>query len=766
MRNTLSVIGILVILIWGLTAGFSATIHVPVDQPDIQSAVDALIASGTSIETIAAPCRTPYGMAWDGQNLWCSDFETRRIYKMTADGEVLDDYPSPAVYPTGLTWDGQHLWQADAHGSIFRMDASCHVDQVIDAPGPNPEGIAWDGQHVYVADSVQKKLYSIDTEGGIVASRDYPIVDFEIDVAGLAFRDNRLWIVDRDELFLYVYDPLHEMFSGGVRLPGMDCRGIAHDGTHVWFSDIAQGLLYRVTINFAPGEIILGDGVYQGPRNRGLTVDGRAIRIRSENGPASCIVDCMGKDRLILIRYMEERTSEIEGISIRNGNSVDLERIGGGAIRLFGASAEIRNCRFFNCYADYGTVLYKYSSGEVDSCQFDKSHNVGVGSEFGNGKTIIIRESRFTGNSGSGIYVPEADRVLIDRCVFEENSTGWGAAVDLRNTPDLKITASVFKSNSASSSGALYLENNSCAMIQDCIFMMNVAYRGAAVACGVGGYSHFCNCLFTRNRASRGGGAIYNQSIVSLNACSIVDNIAYQEGGGVANSTNSALNATSSIIYGNYPDQIFGDALYALEYSDIQDGIAGEHNIDADPQFDFGVLGDYCLGSASPCIDAGKDLANNVCLLGISDLPCLDRLTTRQDSVPDSGILDMGYHYTPCRNDPDFRIRIEMPTHFYPADVLFEVAVNIFNPTGQTVSGIHAFVWFEMSSAMYCAPSFSAFDYYTLDLIPGETRLQVIDPLTWPSGMEPRKGIHWYAALTDPSMTRIIGWMDLFPMDW
>ncbi|GEM_PF-5743375 len=744
----------------------AATIRVPQDQPDIRSAVDALIASGTSIEAIAAPCRTPYGLAWDGQNLWCSDFETRRIYKMTPDGEVLDDFPSPAVYPTGMTWDGQHLWLADAHGAIIRMDESCRPDRILPSPGPNPEGITWDGQCFFVADSVSQSLSLIDAEGEIVAQTDYPTVDFEIDVAGLAFQNNRLWIVDRYASFLYVYDPIEDRFAGGVLLPGKDCRGVAHDGTDVWLSDISDGKIYRVGIDFSPGEIVLADGVYQGPRNRGLTVDGRAIRIRSENGPASCIVDCMEKDRLILIRYMEERTSEIEGISIRNGNSVDLERTGGGAIRLFGASAVIRNCRFFNCRADYGTVFYKYSSGEVDSCQFDRSGNVGLGTDFANRKTVIVRESRFTKSSGSGIYVPEAARVLIDRCIFEENSVSIGGAVDLRNTADLKITASVFKSNSATTGGAVYLENNTCAMIQDCVFLMNIAYSGAAVACGTGGLNHFCNCLFTRNRASKSGAAISNRSIVSLNACSIVDNIAYWEGGGVSCSTNSALNTTSSVVFGNYPDQIAGDALYAVEYSNVQDGFDGEHNIDADPQFEFGVLGDYCLSSASPCIDAGHGMAHDICIPVADGTVCLDRLTTRQDSVPDSGILDMGYHYTPYRNDPDFRIRIDLPHHFFAPGDPCEVAVDIFNPSGQTVPGTPVFVWLEMGGVLYCAPSFGTFDYYSIDLVPGETRLQVLDPFIWPEGISSVIGVHWYAALTDPGMTRIVGWMDLFPMAW
>ncbi|UCD76269.1 MAG: hypothetical protein JSV91_04960, partial [Phycisphaerales bacterium] len=72
-------------------------------------------------------------------------------------------------------------------------------------------------------------------------------------------------------------------------------------------------------------------------------------------------------------------------------------------------------------------------------------------------------------------------------------------------------------------------------------------------------------------------------------------------------------------------------------------GWPGEGNIDADPLFVTGPLGEYYLSQTaagqpaeSPCLDAGSDTAEN---LG------LDTLTTRTDQASDSGIVDMGYHY-------------------------------------------------------------------------------------------------------------------------
>ena len=69
----------------------------------------------------------------------------------------------------------------------------------------------------------------------------------------------------------------------------------------------------------------------------------------------------------------------------------------------------------------------------------------------------------------------------------------------------------------------------------------------------------------------------------------------------------------------------------------------GEGNISDDPLFVSGPLGGYYLScraagqaSDSPCIDRGSATAGSF---------GLDKFTTRTDHVPDTGIVDMGYHY-------------------------------------------------------------------------------------------------------------------------
>ncbi|MBN1917726.1 MAG: right-handed parallel beta-helix repeat-containing protein, partial [Verrucomicrobia bacterium] len=192
---------------------------------------------------------------------------------------------------------------------------------------------------------------------------------------------------------------------------------------------------------------------------------------------------------------------------------------------------------------------------------------------------------------------------------------------------------------------------------------------------GVGVYCHdasqtysdcsptITNCIIADNTNS----GIYcwtgNPTIIN---CTITGNTSSSSGGGIFCYAGSHLTITNSILWGNaaptgheialepYLDWEIYCPNLTIQYCDIQGGEAevslgplctielDETNIDANPLFVSGPLHDYCLsqmaaGQAvdSPCVDAGSDTAVN---LG------LDHLTTRTDGVPDSGIVDMGYH--------------------------------------------------------------------------------------------------------------------------
>jgi len=91
----------------------------------------------------------------------------------------------------------------------------------------------------------------------------------------------------------------------------------------------------QAAINDASGgdEIVVANGVYIGEGNKNLDFLGKAITVRSENGPDNCIISCQGNGRGFYFHSGEDGNSVVEGFTIWNGYvDGDWPQDSGGAI--------------------------------------------------------------------------------------------------------------------------------------------------------------------------------------------------------------------------------------------------------------------------------------------------------------------------------------------------------------------------------------------------------------------------------------------------
>ena len=69
--------------------------------------------------------------------------------------------------------------------------------------------------------------------------------------------------------------------------------------------------------------VIVADGTYTGAGNRDLDFLGKAITVKSANGPENCIIDCEGSSsnqhRGFLFHNGEGPDSVLDGLTITNG---------------------------------------------------------------------------------------------------------------------------------------------------------------------------------------------------------------------------------------------------------------------------------------------------------------------------------------------------------------------------------------------------------------------------------------------------------------
>ena len=98
--------------------------------------------------------KQPYGLAFDGANIWSANYEDRTVTKLRAsDGENLGTFQAGGS-PIGIVFDGANMWVPDSGGStVTKLRASDGKILGTFAVSPGPRLPAFDGENVWVPGS-------------------------------------------------------------------------------------------------------------------------------------------------------------------------------------------------------------------------------------------------------------------------------------------------------------------------------------------------------------------------------------------------------------------------------------------------------------------------------------------------------------------------------------------------------------------------------------------------------------------------------------
>ncbi|MHC4742579.1 MAG: choice-of-anchor Q domain-containing protein, partial [Planctomycetota bacterium] len=177
--------------------------------------------------------------------------------------------------------------------------------------------------------------------------------------------------------------------------------------------------------------VIVADGVYMGPGNRNIDFEGRAITVRSENGPGGCMIDCQKQGRAFYFDSGEGADSIVSGLTIARGNASS-----GGGVYCYRSSPTIENCIFLenSAGAGGGVANTYHSNSTVANCVFIGNsarrdggiHNLFASPLISNCTIVGNRGSKDSGGVGNhGIYgYPDIFEPVITNCVI------WGNTVD------------------------------------------------------------------------------------------------------------------------------------------------------------------------------------------------------------------------------------------------------------------------------------------------------------------------------------------------
>ena len=365
--------------------------------------------------------------------------------------------------------------------------------------------------------------------------------------------------------------------------------------------------------------IQIADGTYRGDGNTEIDFGGKALTLRSENGPAACIIDGNGVAGGFYFHSGEDSHCAVDGFTISNAGNVDM----GGGILCVASSPTIRNCVFLANNGGFygGGICNAYGSSPlISQCAF-KNNSASSGGVLYFGGGVV---NRFASNP------------VISDCTFIGNEAGdGGAMVNEDSRP--QIIRCLFRGNTSSlHGGAVANIGQSRPVFSHCTFADNTAVgNGGAVYSEEGTEAHLEHCLLTGNSAGWFGGAVANDgATVTLTNCTLAANCG-KKYGGLWNGAGSVAHLDSCILWGNIDNDGLGSiettqisrdhADVTVEYTCVQGlsaSLSGAGNIGSDPLFADPNNGDYHLKSragrwdaeqqlwvtdavTSPCIDAG-----------------------------------------------------------------------------------------------------------------------------------------------------------------
>jgi len=202
--------------------------------------------------------------------------------------------------------------------------------------------------------------------------------------------------------------------------------------------------------------VLVAPGTYTGDGNRDIEFKGKAITVKSEDGPQTCIFDCQGVEdkphRGFYFHNGEDANSIVQGFTITNGWGVGCSEASPliadclitensrGGVRCAGSNSTIIRCHIRNNYSEkYGggiyidRATYQPSMLTLINCEITGNNSGYGGGVYCYGSRVDFINCTISGNrsraEGGGIYFSQGGSGNINNSILYGNEAPIGREI-------------------------------------------------------------------------------------------------------------------------------------------------------------------------------------------------------------------------------------------------------------------------------------------------------------------------------------------------
>ncbi len=301
-------------------------------------------------------------------------------------------------------------------------------------------------------------------------------------------------------------------------------------------------------------EIVVADGRYTGTRNREIDFHGKAITVRSENGPDNCIIDCEENGRGFYFHSGEDNNSVIDGLTITNGYVSERVPHISQTVSMWWIPWPSRSDAVQVQIFDGNTLLDTVTVDQTTNANQWNDLGVYTFSRGATAMVTIVATGNDTSTNADAVKFTTADgyETIVDNLDDNTFSTGtWSISGGAdpygtdslwsRTSPNIFSFFATVNGNDELAGGGIYCENSSptiinCNISNNGVHPQSFAYGGGIFSRG--GKIIISHCQVSDNSAGGFGGGIYITDAIGAKIidCNIVNNRADGEasGGGLS----------------------------------------------------------------------------------------------------------------------------------------------------------------------------------------------------------------------------------------